>query len=461
MAGGGRTFRFGNCIGEGGFGEVYRAVMRSPAGLEREVAVKTLKAAVAPDVQAVRRLRDEARLLARLDHRAILSVHDLVRLDGRVALVSQLLQGEDLKNLLTSKATVPLRVIAEVMSEVAGALATASERLDLVHRDVKPSNIHIGRDGTVKLLDFGIARSPQVSREGHTGTGLVVGTFGYLAPERVSDEDHGPASDVYSLGCVLFAALAREPLYRDVSRSDSLRLSIDDQMHDEFIKNRLDTLPPSPLATLLPAMLSYERSVRPPARDLEVKLEDIAASLEGPTVRRWCRQRAWPELAHLPGALEGRDLVEEPLELEIPTVPDAAGTDQLTIDFTPMRTLTPKSSAPPTPRGRPQPAPAPAPPRPHPPPGPATELRPPPRAPVVDRQTDGERRSSSRRAARVAPRSRGGGSGCGSTLALWMLFTVMISGALIWAAEEGHLPGLKDQLDTVRAEIRDYQDRNR
>lgn len=458
MAGGGRTFRFGNCIGEGGFGEVYRAVMRSPAGLEREVAVKTLKPAVAPDVQAVRRLRDEARLLARLDHRAILSVHDLVRLDGRVALVSQLLQGEDLKSLLTSQSPVPLRVTAEVMSEVAGALATASERLDLVHRDVKPSNIHIGRDGTVKLLDFGIARSPQVSREGHTGTGLVVGTFGYLAPERVSDEDHGPASDVYSLGCVLFAALAREPLYRDVSRSDSLRLSIDDEMHDTFITERLGSLSASPLADLLPAMLSYERSVRPTARDLEVKLEDIAATLEGPTLRRWCRRRAWPELAHLPGALEGRDLVEEPLELEIPTVPDAARTDQLTIDFAPMRTLPPSARA--APPARLTPAAAPAAPRPEPPASPSPELRPPPRAPVTDRQTDSERRAS-RRAARVAPRTQGGSSGCGTTLALWMLFTVLISAALIWAAEEGHLPGLKDQLDSLRSELRDYQDRNR
>ena len=92
MAGGGRVFHIGACIGEGGFGEVYRAVMRRPAGLEREVAVKTLKPAVAPDVEAVRRLRDEARLLARLDHRAILAVHDLVRLDGRIALVTQLLR---------------------------------------------------------------------------------------------------------------------------------------------------------------------------------------------------------------------------------------------------------------------------------------------------------------------------------------------------------------------------------
>jgi serine/threonine protein kinase len=90
-----RHFQIHACVGVGGFGEVYRATMLSTGGLEREVAVKALRPSVAPDDDAVRRLRDEARLLSRLQHRAILSVHDIVHLAGRVAIVTDYLDGED------------------------------------------------------------------------------------------------------------------------------------------------------------------------------------------------------------------------------------------------------------------------------------------------------------------------------------------------------------------------------
>ena len=309
-----RTFQLLSCIGEGGFGEVYRAAMRSAGGLEREVAVKTLKPAVALDGEALARLQDEARLLARLDHRSILAVHDLVRLGDRVALVTELLRGQDLKALLVGGEPLPDRVIAAILGEVAGALAAASDRLSLVHRDIKPSNIHVGEDGTVKLLDFGIARSPKVERDGHTGTGLIVGTFGYLAPERVSDESHGAPSDVYSLGCVLFAALTREPLYERQSRSDVLRISLDDSRHDAFVAERLARAPAGPLRELLARMLAYAPDDRPTAHEVELGCEDLAASLPGPTLRQWARGRRWPPLPSNAGALLGQTLSEAPLD---------------------------------------------------------------------------------------------------------------------------------------------------
>ena len=453
MAGGGRVFHIGACIGEGGFGEVYRAVMRSPAGLEREVAVKTLKPAVAPDVEAVRRLRDEARLLARLDHRAILAVHDLVRLDGRIALVTQLLHGEDLNGLLRGAAELPERALAEAMSEVASALAAASQRLELVHRDVKPSNIYIGKDGTARLLDFGIARSPQVSREGHTASGLVVGTFGYLAPERVTDEHHGPASDIYSLGCVLYAALTRTPLYQDVARAESLRLAIDDELHDEFLARRLAPVLESPLGALLAQMLSYERTERPTARALEVMFEDIAAGRTGPTLRQWARARQWPPFPNLNGALVGRELSEEPIAFaEVPprgAVHPAMSQQAMTVDF---------GAELPLPAPVPTPTPAPAPLA---VPTPAAERAVPPPAQAPSAPTSTPSRST-RRAHRSAPAPRRSeGLGCLGWSAVLLLAGTLFGTTAVFLAEEGHMPGLKRWMDERMDDVHDWQDRRR
>lgn len=172
-----RVFRLHECVDEGGFGEVYRATMRSPGGLEHDVAVETLKPRVAPDDDAVRRLRDEARLLARLEHRAILDVIDIVQLAGRVAVVMKYLDGEDLGSCATGDPPLSRRACVEVAGEVASALS-AAEGLELVHGDIKPSNIRVLSDGSVRLLDYGIARSPRIEREGHTSTGMLIGTPG-------------------------------------------------------------------------------------------------------------------------------------------------------------------------------------------------------------------------------------------------------------------------------------------
>ena len=124
-----RVFELHACVGRGGFGEVYRATMRSPGGLVREVAVKMLKRDVAPDDDAVQRLRYEANLLARLDHRAILHVVDMVNLAGRVCMVTQYVDGDDLLRCLQGDDPISERGLVELCGEVAGAL----------HRDDVPS----------------------------------------------------------------------------------------------------------------------------------------------------------------------------------------------------------------------------------------------------------------------------------------------------------------------------------
>lgn len=202
------------CLGKGGFGEVYQARMSTGDGPGVEVAVKLLHASLGDNDQAVRRMKDEGRVLKRLSHPHILEVVDLTRLDGRVALITEYVDGADLSTLIKTR-DLPPRVAVEVAGAVARALHAAwttslGERgpLRLVHRDVKPSNIRLGRDGSVKLLDFGIARSDEVTRGIVTASDLLVGSAPYLAPERFRKGPPLPASDVFALGATAYEALA-------------------------------------------------------------------------------------------------------------------------------------------------------------------------------------------------------------------------------------------------------------
>ena len=326
-----RIFELHACVGRGGFGEVYRATMRSPGGLVREVAVKMLKRDVAPDEDAVQRLRYEANLLARLDHRAILNVVDMVNLAGRVSLVTQYLDGDDLLRCVQGQDSIPERALIELCGEVASALHATATNLELVHRDIKPSNIRVTLDGTVKLLDFGIARSPRVERDGHTGTGTVVGTPGYIAPERFLDDAVSPACDVYSLGCVVFAGLTQQRLHQDLSRKRLLQLALDGEEHDREVANRLREVHNPGVRSLLTAMLLHRPEARPAARRVEELCEDLGPRCEGKSLRRWARERRWPEPASEEGDLVGRVIEEEPLVLTAsaaasrPAVPPAFG----------------------------------------------------------------------------------------------------------------------------------------
>ncbi len=309
-------FHFEGCLGAGGFGEVYLARMTTQSGLERQVAVKLLHGSV--DQSAVRRLRDEARLLAALNHRAILQVHDLLQVEERTALVTEYIEGQDLSSLVDLGGLAP-RCAVEIVGEVAGALNAAltapapgsGEPLGLVHRDIKPGNIRIARSGGVKLLDFGIAVSKVVTREAKTGTGLVIGTLGFLAPERLSAEAISPPSDIYALGCVLFEALAGEGILEGVSQQQMLRQALIQAHHDAFMTKRIDGLPagvPAEVRDLVRRMVAYEADDRPTAAGLERECDELAHGLPGPHLRRWARERDWPKVVYTEGTLAGLKL---------------------------------------------------------------------------------------------------------------------------------------------------------
>jgi len=308
-------FEIRQCLGAGGFGEVYLAAT-SDYG---EVALKVLHNGLDPRSQAVQRLRDEARLLGLLDHPSILSIHDLIVLDDRVALVTEYVDGQDLEHLLVARPAIDIPAGLDVLAAVASALQSAyttigprGTQLGLLHRDIKPGNIRVGRDGSVKLLDFGIAKATGVTREAKTRTSGVLGSFAYMAPERFDPKQTDtPAGDVCSIGCVLFELLSGgEMLFGEYDIKDLFGLALMPERRVEALEQRLGTLQISPnLMELLRDLLAYDPVDRPPLAGLPDRLDGLAAQVEGQRLRPWANSYRWPEVDSMPGGLSGKKLV--------------------------------------------------------------------------------------------------------------------------------------------------------
>ncbi len=190
-------------VGTGGMSTVFRA---RDSQLGRRVAIKILHEHYASDPEYLERFRREARAVARLSHPNIVTVIDRGDDDGRQYIVFEHVDGENLKELVQRTGRLPVRRALELALAVADGLAFAHDQ-GLVHRDVKPQNVLLSREGDVKVTDFGIARSLEVEH-GVTQTGTVLGTGEYLAPEQASGRPVSPATDVYSLGVVLWELLA-------------------------------------------------------------------------------------------------------------------------------------------------------------------------------------------------------------------------------------------------------------
>jgi serine/threonine-protein kinase len=189
-------------VGTGGVSSVYRARDRL---LERLVALKVLHPHYGDDEEYVERFRREARSVAQLSHPHIVTVIDRGEDDGQQFIVFEYIDGENLKQLVARTGPLPTRRALELSVEIADALSFAHEH-GLIHRDVKPQNVLVSPDGDAKVTDFGIARSLDVGH-GVTQTGTVLGTSNYLSPEQASGKQTTQATDVYSLGVVLYELL--------------------------------------------------------------------------------------------------------------------------------------------------------------------------------------------------------------------------------------------------------------
>jgi serine/threonine protein kinase/tetratricopeptide (TPR) repeat protein len=220
-------------LGAGGMGEVYRA---RDTRLAREVAVKVLPERLAGDPKALARFEREARAVAALSHPNILSIHDFGEEQGFRFVVTELLEGQTLRERLVSE-RLGWRKAAEIGIEIAGGLSAAHAR-GIVHRDLKPENIFLTSSGQVKILDFGLARADakpsnpltSVPTESEvTEAGTVLGTLGYMSPEQVRGERADVRSDIFSFGCVLYEMLTGKRAFSGTSPGQTLAAILRDQ----------------------------------------------------------------------------------------------------------------------------------------------------------------------------------------------------------------------------------------
>lgn len=196
-------------IARGGMADVWEA---RDTMLGRKVAVKVLHSQFSSDASFVTRFRREAQAAANLSHPNIVSIFDWGEEGALYFIVMELIEGRSLRDVLRSEGRLLPRRAAEIAAEVAAALAV-SHRAGLVHRDIKPGNILITGDGTVKVTDFGIARAWNDSEE-LTRTGAVIGTATYFSPEQAQGEPADERSDIYSLGVVLYEMLVGRPPFK-------------------------------------------------------------------------------------------------------------------------------------------------------------------------------------------------------------------------------------------------------
>ncbi|WP_409184017.1 Stk1 family PASTA domain-containing Ser/Thr kinase [Amycolatopsis sp. VS8301801F10] len=204
-------YELGDTLGYGGMSEVHHG---HDVRLGREVAIKVLRADLARDPQFQERFRREAQNAAALNHPAIVAVYDTGEANTDVGplpyIVMEYVEGRTLRDIVKTEGPLSQKRAMEVMADVCAAL-DFSHRHGIVHRDVKPANVMITKNGAVKVMDFGIARAMHDGQSAMTQTAAVIGTAQYLSPEQARGESVDARSDVYAAGCVLYELITGEP----------------------------------------------------------------------------------------------------------------------------------------------------------------------------------------------------------------------------------------------------------
>jgi len=271
-------------------GEVYRA---RDARLDRDVAIKILPETFAADPERVIRFQREAKVLASLNHPNIAIIHGLEHAGGAHALVMELVEGEDLAQRI-ARGAIPLDEALPIAKQIAEALEAAHEQ-GIMHRDLKPANIKVRPDGTVKVLDFGLAKamdlagsgqqaagsahlsmSPTITTPAMTHAGMILGTAAYMSPEQTKGRAVDKRSDVWAFGCVLFEMLTGKRAFEGEDVSDTLAAVL----RGEPDWDALPATTPAPIGKLLRGCLKKDRKERVP--DIAVARLEIKEALAMP-----------------------------------------------------------------------------------------------------------------------------------------------------------------------------------
>lgn len=309
----GDRYELRGLIGSGGMADVQLAYDRQ---LDRQVAIKLLHGRYANDPAFRRRFAREAQNAGSLNHPNVVAVYDTGESDGRPYIVMEYVAGRGLDDVLAAERVLPDRA-AEIIGDAAIALDYAHER-GIVHRDIKPGNILIADDGTVKVTDFGIARA--VNAQDATQTAAVFGTAAYIAPEQAQGYDVDRRTDVYALGCVLYELLAgRQPFtagtavalaYQHVSATPNPPSQLSPEVTPELE------------AVVLRAMAKQPEERYATARDFNA---DLQRAISGLSVAAPSRFSAYEQTAGLGGATQALPYADDYEVVEEPAPPPRKG----------------------------------------------------------------------------------------------------------------------------------------
>jgi serine/threonine protein kinase/tetratricopeptide (TPR) repeat protein/GTPase SAR1 family protein len=276
-------------VGQGGMAEVYLAKSVGAEGLEKTLVIKRIKSEYAEDERFIDMFITEADIAVGLNHPNIVQIYDFGKAQGDYYLAMEYVNGPNLDELLRAGRTagkpIPVGDAIYVAIEVARGLHYAHERKDeygdplqVVHRDISPQNVLISRDGTVKVVDFGIARATTAAeREGVSGDGSVKGKYRYMSPEQARGESLDGRSDLFSLGVVLFEMVAGQPLFAADSESETMKMVQSAVVPD---MTALEREVPQKLEHVLYQMLERDPEDRyQSAREVQVELTKVLYSL--------------------------------------------------------------------------------------------------------------------------------------------------------------------------------------
>ena len=277
-----KGYEFGDLLGQGGFGVVYRA---HQSAVLREVAVKFVLPKYANQPDFIRRFESEAQVVARLEHPHIVPLYDYWREPDSTCLVMRFLRGGSLRDWIETQGKLEPSLAAKVLEQVGSAL-TFAHRNGVVHRDVKADNIFLDEDGNAYLSDFGIAK--EVGADASDGSGTLVGTPAYMAPEQIRGEGAGPQSDIYAFGIMLYEMLSGRRPFAEETLATLVYKHLNEPLpaidHDalnlppgfnEVIQTATAKDPSNRYEDALELVKAFQNTLRDGASTVELELEEL------------------------------------------------------------------------------------------------------------------------------------------------------------------------------------------